>query len=148
MKDIPAMTVTQSAEELKGEPFLLNVLQKRPCAVVIIRMRPQPMACRRTSYDHKESYTSTVARDNHSSLFQISFDNQEHSVRQQGDHVPLMSIVSESIRDTGLDSNLLTPDSFDVFAQLKVGKWPHSGLHHNQPIPMPRSDAFHKSCRT
>ena len=78
MEDISAMTVTESAEKLKSEPFLLNVLKKWTCATVLIRTFSQNRACRQTSYDRKESYADIAVRDSHCSLFQISFDSQEH----------------------------------------------------------------------
>ena len=78
MEDISAMTVTESAKKLKGEPFLFNVLKKWTCAAVTIRTYLPIPACKQTSYDRKESYTSIAVQDNHCSLSQIFFDSQEH----------------------------------------------------------------------
>ncbi len=54
MVDISDVTVSEGAEKLKGQPFLLNVFEERARAA-IVRKVIQTRVTKRTSIDHKAS---------------------------------------------------------------------------------------------
>lgn len=55
MVDISGMTVSEGTEQLKGQPFLLNIFQPRACAA-IMRNVVKNRAAERTLGGHRASY--------------------------------------------------------------------------------------------
>lgn len=88
MVNISDMAISEGAEELKGQPLLLNIFEERTCAVSMRKVVKIRVA-EYTLNGHIVSCRDIASLDTRSYLSQQLFDSQGHWVRPIEPHVRL-----------------------------------------------------------
>ena len=116
---ISGMTISEGTEELKGQPFLLNVFEERTCAASI-REVIKTRNTERTLIGRKVSCRDIASLDTRLYQSQEFVGSRGHWVRQGGPRVHLQPKSALSLLSKIPEVNLLTPYSSHVLSEVKL----------------------------
>ena len=125
MVDISRVAISEGAEELKGQPFLLDILEEGTCAAEM-STASTIMTTDPTLVYHRANCIDTVSLDNHLCLSREFVGSQGHWVRPGAPraHLGNRSILITVSRSPEI--NLLTPYNLHVLLQVKLWERLHN----------------------